>query len=125
MTGPQPRTILVVEDDPGVLLLIERLLRGTPYRVRSAASASDALGALEARGDEVDLLLTDVMLGDLHGGELARRALAVRPGLLVVYVSGLTREAALGPGMPPGDGFLAKPYRAEDLRRVLDRVLGK
>ncbi|MGZ4293324.1 MAG: hypothetical protein ACXVRM_03700 [Solirubrobacteraceae bacterium] len=40
----------------------------------------------------------------------------------MIYVSGFTREAALHEGMPPGDGFLAKPYRAEDLRRVLDRV---
>ncbi|MGZ4298948.1 MAG: response regulator [Solirubrobacteraceae bacterium] len=77
---------------------------------------------LGERGAEVDLLLTDVMLGDGHGGDLARRALEARPGLRVIYVSGFTREAALHEGMPPGDGFLAKPYRAEDLRRVLDRV---
>jgi CheY-like chemotaxis protein len=123
MTGQQhPRTILVVEDDPHVLHLVERLLRGAPYRVLTAGSASAALELLDAPGCEVELLLTDVMLGDLHGGELARRALEARPGLRVVYVSGFARADALDEGMPPGDGFLPKPYRAEDLWRVLDRV---
>jgi CheY-like chemotaxis protein len=117
-----PRTILVVEDDPSVLLLVERLLRATPYRVMTAGSASAALRVIETPGCEVDLLLTDLMLGDLHGGELARRVREARPEVRVVYVSGLTRDAALGEGMPPADGFLAKPYRAEDLRRVLDRA---
>ncbi|MGZ4166368.1 MAG: response regulator [Solirubrobacteraceae bacterium] len=73
-------TILVVEDDPGVLLLIERLLRGAPYLVLTAGSAAEALRVLGERGAEVDLLLTDVMLGDTHGGDLARRALEARPG---------------------------------------------
>ncbi|MGZ4274306.1 MAG: response regulator [Solirubrobacteraceae bacterium] len=64
-------TILVVEDDPGVLLLIERLLRGAPHLVLTAGSAAEALRVLGERGAEVDLLLTDVMLGDGHGGDLA------------------------------------------------------
>lgn len=56
------------------------------------------------------------------GGELAQRALALRPGLAVVYASGQGSAQALRRGMPPGDAFLVKPFRAEDLESVLDGV---
>lgn len=118
------RNVLVVEDDPHVLLLLERLVKGAGYGALGAGSGAAALAVLEKHGTEVDLLLTDIGLGDLHGGELARRALELRPGLRVVYSSGQTRAAALE-GMPPGDGFLLKPYKPEDLKRVLDRAFAE
>jgi CheY-like chemotaxis protein len=123
MPDPGAPTVLVVEDDPHVRLLLERLVSGAGYGVLSAGSGADALAALGAPGAEVDLLLTDLGLGDLHGGELARRALELVPGLPVVYSSGHGSGPPLGGGMPAGDGFLRKPYGAEDLKRVLDSVL--
>jgi CheY-like chemotaxis protein len=125
MPAEPVRTVLLVEDDPHVRLLLERLVRGSGYDVLSAGSGAEALAALGAHGAEVDLLLTDIGLGDLHGGELARRALELRPGLRVVYSSGHTKAAAVLDGMPAGDAFLLKPYRAEDLKRMLDAVLGR
>jgi DNA-binding NtrC family response regulator len=119
--GASGHTVLVVEDDPHVRLLLERLVRAADYGVRSAGSAAEALALLGAHGSEIDLLLTDIGLGDMHGGELARRALELRPGLPVVYSSGHSSATALD-GMPPGDAFLLKPFRAEDLKRALDRV---
>jgi CheY-like chemotaxis protein len=116
------RTVLLVEDDPHVRLLLERLVKGSGYGVRSAGSGTEALAALRAHGAEIGLLLTDIGLGDLHGGELARRALELRPELLVVYSSGHTNASAVLDGMPAGDAFLVKPYRAEELKRVLDGV---
>jgi FixJ family two-component response regulator len=77
-----------------------------------------------AGGAEVDLLLTDIGLGDLHGGDLARPALELRPGLRVVYASGQGSARALRAGMPAGDAFLAKPFTAEALADVLDAMLG-
>ena len=65
-------------------------------------------------------MLTDVMLGKVDGGELARRALAVAPDLRIVYTSGFSARRA---GMPRGDGFLPKPFRADDLTRVLDQAM--
>jgi CheY-like chemotaxis protein len=117
------RNVLVVEDDPHVRLLLERLVKGAGYGAIGAGSGAEALAALGARGDEVDLLLTDIGLGDMHGGELARRALDLRPRLLVVYSSGHARAAL--DGMPSGDAFLLKPYKAEDLKRVLDGVFAR
>lgn len=122
MAADRAGTVLVVEDDPHVRPLLERLVKGAGYGVLAVETGAEALAIIGARGDEVDLLLTDISLGDVHGGELARRALELRPGLLVVYSSGHARAAAALEGMPAGDAFLLKPYRAEDLKRVLDRV---
>ncbi len=120
MPAEPERTVLLVEDDLHVRLLLERLVAGSGYHVLSAGSGAEALATLAAPGTEVELMLTDIGLGDLHGGELARRALELRPGLRVVYSSGHTNPAAVLDGMPAGDAFLLKPYKAEDLKRVLD-----
>jgi CheY-like chemotaxis protein len=125
MPDPGAPTVLVVEDDPQVRNLLERLVDAAGYGVLSAGSGAEALAALAAPGAEVDLLLTDLGLGDLHGGELARRAVELAPGLPVVYSSGYERAPPVRGGMPAGDGFLRKPYGAEDLKRVLDSVLAR
>jgi CheY-like chemotaxis protein len=117
--------VLVVEDDPHVRLLLERLVAGSGYGVLSAGSGAQALAALGVHGTRIDLLLTDIGLGDLHGGELARRALELRPGLRVVYSSGRVRAAAALDGLPAGDAFLLKPYTAPELTRVLDEVFAR
>jgi CheY-like chemotaxis protein len=122
MPASGARTVLVVEDDPHVRLLLERLVEGAGYGVLSAQSGAEALAVLGAHGAEVDVLLTDIGLGDLHGGELARRALERWPGLRVVYSSGHARAGAALDGLPAGDAFLIKPYQAEDLEHVLDGV---
>jgi CheY-like chemotaxis protein len=93
--------------------------------VHSTGDAAEALALIRQRRGELDLMLTDVMLGDVHGGELARQALAVAPQLRVVYTSGFSLRAAQQEGMPAGDGFLAKPFRAEDVTRVLDEALAR
>jgi len=125
MSAVSARTVLVVEDDPHVRALLERLVRGAGYAVVAAGSGAEALAALDEADGAVDLLLTDVGLGDLHGGELARRAVELHPGLPVIYASGQGRARALAAGMPPGDAFLVKPFRAEDLREVLDEVFAR
>jgi DNA-binding NtrC family response regulator len=122
MPADRTGTVLVVEDDPHVCLLLERLVAGAGWEVVTAGSAAEALAALGAHGAEIDLLLTDIGLGDMHGGELARRALELRPGMRVVYSSGHPRAAAALDELPAGDGFLLKPYTAADLERVLDRA---
>lgn len=117
--------VLVVEDDPDVRGLLERLVTGAGYRVLSAGTGAEALAVIGTDGAVVDLILTDIGLGDMHGAELARRAQELRPGVPVVYSSGHVRAAASLEGTPPGDAFLLKPYRAEDLKRVLGQVLAR
>ncbi|MGA9860195.1 MAG: ATP-binding protein, partial [Solirubrobacteraceae bacterium] len=114
------KTVLVVEDEVQVRTLVERLLELAGYQALSAASGAEALELLRAGDRPVDLLLTDMILPDLLGGELARTALELIPGLRVVYTSGYAGSTVVRDGMPQGDGFLAKPYGSDDLRRVID-----
>ena len=122
---PEPaptRTVLVVEDYSHVRVLLARLVKRSGYGVLSAASGSEALAVLDDGDAQVDLLLTDLTLGDLHGGDLARRALESRPALLVVYTSGRASAEAALEGRPAGDAFLLKPFTAEELERTLGSV---
>ena len=112
--------ILLVEDDPAVRDLADRVLSRAGHRVVSTAKPSDALDTLAS--DSVDLLLTEVVMPGLSGGALAARARALRPELRVLFVSGHTGHAeseALEVG--PGDGFLRKPFTP---RELVDAVHG-
>ncbi|MGH2875428.1 MAG: ATP-binding protein, partial [Solirubrobacteraceae bacterium] len=114
------RTVLVVEDEPQVRGLVERLVTSAGYMVLCAPTGTEALALLRDPARTIDLLLTDMILPDLSGGELARTALELRPGLRVVYTSGYTGETAVRDGLPEGDGFLAKPYGRAELARTLE-----
>ncbi|MHB1837962.1 MAG: ATP-binding protein, partial [Solirubrobacteraceae bacterium] len=116
-------TVLVVEDEPQVLGLVQRLLEGAGYTVVCAAAGEQALAMLRNRHLRLDLLLTDMILPDLPGAELASAAVALRPGIRIVYTSGYTGEIAVREGMPPGDGFIAKPYTSAELLAVVEAAL--
>ena len=115
------RTVLVVEDDPDVRNITVARLGEFGHHVLEADNAKAALDIL-GRDDAIDLLFTDIaMPGGMNGLELARRALQLRPGIRVLFVSGYTSSAHTE-GNTPGE-FLQKPYRQEDLGRALHRAL--
>jgi two-component system, cell cycle sensor histidine kinase and response regulator CckA len=118
MLGRRPGpgfTILLVEDGEPLRRLMVRLLEAEGHAVKSAASGEEAMRILRADPDGVDLLLTDMVLTDIRGGELARRARKLRPDLRVIYTSGYGGEIMAGDAMPAGDRFLGKPFTAEQL----------
>jgi CheY-like chemotaxis protein len=122
--SPPSRTVLVVEDEEQVRRMVERMLGSAGYDVLSAPTATEALAVLGDHTRPLDLLLTDMILPDLGGGELARRALELRPKLRVVYTSGYAGEEVVRDGMPAGHGFVGKPYGVGELHRVLESALG-
>jgi two-component system cell cycle sensor histidine kinase/response regulator CckA len=123
--GETPRgdeTLLLVEDEPLVREMAAASLRLAGYRVLAADSGDAALVAAGAHAGEIDLLLTDVVMPNMSGAELAARLLELRPGLRVLYTSGYTQDLLATRGV---DGaFLAKPYSpsvlAQHVRQVLD-----
>jgi CheY-like chemotaxis protein len=104
-------TILLVEDDPGVRRVAERILAERGYTVVSAACAADALDLIEARGGPPDLLLTDIVMPGQSGPSLAAALQQDYPGLPVVFASGYTDKPS---ELPEGSHFVSKPFdRAE------------
>jgi CheY-like chemotaxis protein len=117
--------ILLVEDDPRLRRLTERLLRQFGYDVASAGHGDEALTWLVQHDRQVDLLLTDVIMPRMNGKVLADRVQALRPDVRVLYTSGYTANVIVQQGvLKPGVEFLQKPYTmatlATRIREVLD-----
>ena len=117
-------TILVVEDDTDVRLTAVDMLTQLGYRVLTAANGEAALELMNS-GTPVDLLFTDVIMpGPIKGGELSAHAAQRVPPLPVLLVSGYTRDEVMHNGrLPPGVVVLGKPYRRDDLARMVRNVL--
>jgi signal transduction histidine kinase/ActR/RegA family two-component response regulator len=125
-TPDDRRKVLLVEDDERVRAFTEEALRDLGYEVVSAESATEALAQV-ARAPDVDLLLTDVIMPDTNGRELAEQVLRLKPGLPVLYMTGFTRNAVVHNGMlDPGVNFMAKPFTVDQLaakvREALDQA---
>jgi signal transduction histidine kinase len=116
-------TILVVEDDPLVRDVTVGILRELGYTTLSADGARGAL-ALLAVHPEVALLLTDVVMPEMNGRELADEACRRRPDLKVLFTTGYTRNAIIHGGiLDPGRHLVTKPHTVETLARKLDELL--
>lgn len=123
LTGGAGETILVVEDNPAVLQLVERQLSELGYRVITATDGPSAMSILRD-GYQIDLLFTDVvMAGGMSGPDLAQEARKRRPGLRVLFSSGFPRDA--GRDIEPSfdDLLLSKPYRRTELASKVREVL--
>jgi PAS domain S-box-containing protein len=126
LTGSE--TILVIEDEEGVRELIRTVLEIAGYQVLTAGSAREALALAETHTGPIHLVVTDVVMPEMSGVEVARRLRALRPALGVLYVSGYTEDDVIRRGVLASSvTFLEKPFTPEDLtakvRQVLDRVL--
>ena len=117
--------ILVVEDEAAVRALVTRVLTNEGYVVCAASDPSQALAVLEDKDRFIDLLLTDVVLPrGLQGDGLAREALALRPRLPVLFMSGHPRESLLhGRGLAAGVNYLPKPFTPDLLSRKVREVM--
>jgi PAS domain S-box-containing protein len=119
-------TILVVEDEPPVRMLVRRTLLTRGYTVLEAGSAEDALALAAEKEGPIDLMLTDSVLPGASGPALARELAATRPDMKVLFVSGFSADGALqNSSLTAGQAFLQKPFELEVLagkvRELLDR----
>lgn len=112
--GGSTLTILVVEDNPHIRLLIVRHLIGRGYMVLEAGSADEALEILERDSGAIDCVFSDVQMPGRHDGvALARWILRHRPGLAVLLTSGNFRTEDLEPELRTVLPVLPKPYRGQ------------
>jgi PAS domain S-box-containing protein len=123
-------TILLVEDEDGVRALTRQILQKHGYTVLETSHGGEALLACENHKDAIHLLLTDVVLSQMSGRELAQRLAQMRPEMKVLYMSGYSEDAIVQHGvLGTGTSFLQKPFNTETLitkvREILDAPRSK
>jgi PAS domain S-box-containing protein len=121
-------TILVVEDEPEVADLLDEVLTECGYVILRAERPTQGLALSERYAGTIDLLLTDVVMPEMSGPELADCMAMHRPGMAVLYMSGYSDATLAAHGeLTPGSSLLPKPFTAEELasrvRAVLDSHL--
>jgi CheY-like chemotaxis protein len=117
-----PRTILVVDDEPGLLTAVREILEDAGYRVLSAPNGPEALRIVTHSPDPIDLVVTDLLMPGMGGLDLARRLLSERPTIQVLFLSGYADKetiAAAGLTAP----ILQKPISANALLAKVQEVL--
>ncbi|MBI5527064.1 MAG: PAS domain S-box protein [Deltaproteobacteria bacterium] len=124
---PVPRgteTVLVVEDEPMVRGLTGRMLRDLGYTVIEAEDGPEALAVAEKYSSDIHLLLTDVIMPEMDGGEVADRFARVRRGAKVMFMSGYTDDVIADHGvLEPGKVLIKKPFGPDLIGRKVREVL--
>jgi CheY-like chemotaxis protein len=124
---PSPRgrdTILVVEDDPANLRLTTRILKSQGYEVLSAARPGEAIARAREHPGEIDLLLTDVVMPEMNGRDLAKNLLSLYPELKRLFMSGYTADVIAHHGvLEEGVNFIQKPFSLDALLARVREVL--
>lgn len=121
----QQATILVVEDEAAILRLTRAMLENLGYSVLTANSPGEALRLAEAHAGEIHLLITDVIMPDMDGRELAEQLHARFPRLKTLFMSGYTADVIAHRGiLQAGVTFIHKPFSRQDLATTVYEVLG-
>ncbi|PYQ25267.1 MAG: hybrid sensor histidine kinase/response regulator [Acidobacteria bacterium] len=117
-------TLLLVEDDASVRELLRELLESAGFRVLEASRPGEAVEIVKSRREPIDLLVTDVVMPEMTGPELARRLEDLRPGLRLLFLSGYTEGVVLDKGLvSDGAHFLQKPFTTDALEAKVREVL--
>ena len=120
LTGSE--TILVAEDEAAVRESVRRILERAGYSVIEARHGADALLLWRERRDEIALVLTDLVMPEMRGGELAECVRASDPDAKIIYMSGYASEAARST-VSPNDTLITKPFDADTLLRAVRDAL--
>ena len=124
--GSRGETVLLVEDEAVILHVGQAMLEALGYRVLTADTPGKALQQMRARSGEIDLVLTDVVMPEMNGRELAERLLDIKPGLKCLFASGYTADVIARDGvLEEGVVFIQKPFSIKHLaakvREALER----
>ena len=124
MTGTE--TILVVEDEAGLRVLVERILKRAGYTVLSAEDGFAALAIEAQHADAIDLLLSDMIMPGMNGAALAQQFAGRRPQIEVLFMSGYASREVVDLGMTGHHaGFLEKPFTPDVLTRKVREHLDR
>jgi signal transduction histidine kinase len=117
-------TILLVEDEPFVLQMTSTMLKHLGYQVVSATSPRQALELVKSSCPQISLLITDIVMPEMNGKELAEMIQQLCPGLMALYISGYTADIIAQHGIiEEGTHFLQKPFSLKTLAKKVREVL--
>ena len=119
-------TVLVVEDEPALCRLISVSLEKRGYTVLAAEDGTEAIRILENNRDDIDLVVSDIMMPKLNGLELREKAILVRPDLQFLFISGYAEDTIGRTAHLPQDaGYLEKPFLPIELARKVRTLLNE
>ncbi len=122
----QGETVLLVEDEPDIMKMGRIMLQRQGYNVLSFGSPVEAIAVAQSHGSEIDLLITDVVMPEMNGRELARKLQSMYPDLGVLFMSGYTASIIAQHGvLDKGLNFIEKPFSIRELAEKVRQVLGK
>lgn len=117
-------TILIVEDEPAMLRMATQLLERLGYRVLAASTPGEALRTAGAHVGAIDLLVTDVVMPEMNGRQLANALITLLPGLRCLFMSGYTNDVIAHHGViDEGIEFIAKPFSTSDFAKKIRAIL--
>jgi PAS domain S-box-containing protein len=117
-------TVLVVEDEEGVRLLVAKILQNHGYRVLQASGGEEAIRVFQEHSGRIDLLITDVVMPQMRGPELAARLQVLQSGMKVLFMSGYSDPfASDGKALKAGSMYLQKPFERDALARAVRDAL--
>ncbi|MCW7753452.1 ATP-binding protein [Desulfobotulus sp. H1] len=117
-------TILLVEDEPGILKMTQTILERQGYTVLATSSPAEAVRLAREHCGRIDLLLTDVVMPEINGCDLARHLLAICPGIRCLFMSGYTANIIAHHGvLEERDHFIQKPFSIKALGGKLREIL--
>ena len=117
-------TVLVAEDEAQLRTLVVKTLQQRGYQTLSATTGTDAIRISDEYPGRIDLVVTDMVMPQMGGRELAGKLAQTRPGLKVIYVSGYTKDSAIRSGLlESGEVFLQKPFALSELATLVRNLL--
>ena len=118
-------TILLVEDEPELLEMIKLMLEMQGYAVLAASAPGEAIRLAEVHSGEIHLLMTDVIMPEMNGRDLARNLQSLYPKIRRLFMSGYTANVIAHHGiLDPGVNFIQKPFSIKDLAAKVRKALG-
>jgi PAS domain S-box-containing protein len=124
--GTGHETILLVEDEKGILQMTTKILERLGYKVLSASSPVEALRAAESYAGKIDLLISDVVMPEMSGRDMAAKLLQVYPGLKCLFMSGYTANVIAHHGiLEEGIRFINKPFSIKELAAKVRDILNE
>ncbi|MFZ2633100.1 MAG: ATP-binding protein [Desulfosalsimonadaceae bacterium] len=117
-------TILLVEDEPAILKMGKRMLERLGYRVLAAGTPGEAIELAKKHAGEIHLLMTDVIMPEMNGRDLAKKLMSLYPGMKCLFMSGYTADVIAHQGaIDEGVHFIRKPFSIKGLGAKLRETL--